>query len=64
MTEPDIPSEKPETPAEAASSFVPDSDDLRPFPEVSEDLVDSMMRELIKAAHAAASPRPAPPPPT
>lgn len=37
---------------EWASGLTPDSDDQRPFPEVSEEWVDNMVRELIKAAHA------------
>jgi hypothetical protein len=42
--------------------FTPDPDDDRPFPEVSEEWVDAQIREIIKAAHAAAtSPSPAPP---
>lgn len=58
MTQSDDPSEPPapesdlDLAARWRSGYVPDSDDDRPFPEVSEELVDREIRELIKAAHA------------
>ena len=45
------PSTPPAEPAATwGSSFVPDTDDARPFPEVSEDRVDAELRQLLKAA--------------
>lgn len=35
-----------------STGFTPDSDDLRPFPDVGEEWVDEQMRELIRAARA------------
>lgn len=52
MTDEDRP-EPPEEPTAAwGTGFVPDSDDLRPFPEVGEEWVDEQIRELVKAARA------------
>lgn len=52
----------PTAPEPTPSPYVtPDSDDLRPFPEVCEEGVDEMMRELIRAAresYRAATPKP------
>lgn len=42
-------------PASWGGHFTPDSDDLRPFPEVPDEWVDEQIRELVRAAHAAAA---------
>ncbi|MBL8866475.1 MAG: hypothetical protein JNK93_13025 [Planctomycetia bacterium] len=53
MTDPQ--NEQPEKAAESSNAWntgvTPDSDDQRPFPEVSEDWVDEQIRALLEAAH-------------